>query len=187
MIRPPAVAGTFYPADSNELQGLLARLVDQGRTTENEATAIMVPHAGYVYSGAVAGAVYQSVRLPKRHLILCPNHSGQGAEFSAYLHGAWDTPLGRVEIDTDLAERLAGAFPKLQHDPKAHEREHSLEVQLPFLQHLVGEFRFVPLCVASHKLSDLVALGEVIARVVEGASAVGTGDMLEQGPVVERG
>lgn len=167
MIRPPAVAGAFYPADHRELQGLLAKLADPSRAAAHEATAVMVPHAGYIYSGAVAGAVYQSIRLPQRYLILCPNHTGQGAEFAAYLHGSWDTPLGRVEVDTDLAESLASEFPKLKHDPSAHEREHSLEVQLPFLQHLAGEIRFVPLCVASHNLSELVALGEAIARVVE--------------------
>ncbi|TDI12396.1 MAG: AmmeMemoRadiSam system protein B [Acidobacteria bacterium] len=164
MIRPPAVAGSFYPQDSGELTGLLQQLTRQGDSGPGTiATAVMVPHAGYVYSGAVAGAVFTAVQLPRRYVILCPNHHGRGAPFSAYLHGEWATPLGQVAVDEELAGALASRFPRLRHDPVAHEREHSLEVQLPFLQHLLGEFRFVPICVASHDLDDLLELGEALA------------------------
>jgi AmmeMemoRadiSam system protein B len=169
MIRPPAVAGSFYPEDASELESLLARLVPAKRG-DADAVALMAPHAGYVYSGEVAGAVYSSVRLPRRHIILCPNHSGRGAPFAAYLEGEWETPLGRVPVDAELASALAARFPDLEHDTAAHSREHSLEVQLPFLQHLLPEFRFVPVCVGSHRLEDLLRLGEALAGAVRDAA-----------------
>jgi AmmeMemoRadiSam system protein B len=168
MIRPPAVAGSFYPADVGELRGLLQEFAGSPGGSSS-AVAVMAPHAGYIYSGSVAGAVYTAVELPRRHVILCPNHFGRGAAFSAYLHGEWETPLGRVPVDEELARELAAGFPALVHDPTAHQREHSLEVQLPFLQHLLDEFRFVPICVASHRLEELLALGEALASAVRSA------------------
>lgn len=190
MIRPPAVAGSFYPQDSNELTGLLQQLTQRNDTEETTvATAVMVPHAGYIYSGAVAGTVFATVRLPRLVVILCPNHHGHGAPFSAYLRGRWATPLGDVAVDARLAEALARRFPRLLHDPAAHQQEHSLEVQLPFLQHLLGEFRFVPVCVASHDLDDLLELGEALAAamasVEEPTMLVISSDMSHYLPVEE--
>jgi AmmeMemoRadiSam system protein B len=167
MIRPPAVAGTFYPDDVTALTGMLREMTSSSVEATEPATAVMVPHAGYIYSGAVAGAVYTAVRLPRRFVILCPNHRAQGEPFGAYLHGEWETPLGRVPVDGELAADLASRFPQLRHDPRAHEREHSLEVQIPFLQHLLDDIRFVPICIASHKLDELLSLGEALAGALE--------------------
>jgi AmmeMemoRadiSam system protein B len=168
MIRSPAVAGSFYPADADQLSAGLRKYAVVPETP-SEAIAVLAPHAGYIYSGKVAGAVYGAVRLPRRHIILCPNHFGRGAPFALYTHGEWETPLGRIPVDEELAGRLTESFPPLRHDPAAHAREHSLEVQLPFLQHLLDEFRFVPICIASHKLEDLLALGQALAAAVKAA------------------
>jgi hypothetical protein len=165
MIRPPAVSGSFYPSRPDELRALLAEMTAPAGAAR-EAIAVLVPHAGYIYSGAVAGRVYASVRLPRRYVILCPNHTGWGTPLSINLGGSWRTPLGEVPVDAELAADLAGRCGLLRDDARAHAREHSLEVQLPFLQHLAGEFRFVPVCVGTHDLPALLEFGEAIAGAV---------------------
>jgi AmmeMemoRadiSam system protein B/AmmeMemoRadiSam system protein A len=161
MIRPPAVAGTFYPGDAAELRRMLEDLIPQGGGAES-AVAVMVPHAGYIYSGGVAGEVFAAVKLPRRHFILCPNHSGLGTPFAAFLEGSWETPLGQVAVDTELASWLAERFPEIRHDPAAHRREHSLEVQLPFLQSMLGEFSLLPLAVGDARPQEV---REVLERI----------------------
>src|ERR1700758_2441582 len=112
MIRPPAVAGHFYPSNPNELaQNVDAFLLP--RAEKNRALGCVVPHAGYVYSGHVAGAVYARLKLPKRYIILCPNHTGMGEPLSINSEGAWLTLLGEAAIDTELAATLKDAFPAL--------------------------------------------------------------------------
>jgi MEMO1 family protein len=169
MIRPAAVAGSFYPAESSELVRLLETCATPG-LERSPAVGVLVPHAGYLYSGAVAGRVYASVSLPRRFVILGPNHTGQGEAFAVYENGHWETPLGTVPVDEPLAAGLLRRYPAARHDPQAHRREHSLEVQIPFLQHLAGDFRFVPLCIGSHRLEELLALGEAIAQVIRDAA-----------------
>ena len=102
------------------------------------ALGVIAPHAGYMYSGAVAGAVYSRVLLPHRIIILCPNHTGMGAPISVMTHGAWCTPLGDVPVDAEIAEALLAENSGLEEDVEAHRFEHAIEVQLPFLQHHVG-------------------------------------------------
>jgi AmmeMemoRadiSam system protein B len=170
-IRPPAVAGRFYPGRPESL----ARQVDQYFGDEQAkiegALGCVVPHAGYIYSGQVAGAVFG--RLPKRptYIILGPNHTGRGAPLAIMSSGEWLTPLGRVPIDSALARLLRRSCHLLTEDAEAHEDEHSLEVQLPFLQRSVGEFKFVPIVIGVGGYSALESLGHGIAQAV-GTAAV---------------
>jgi hypothetical protein len=185
VIRPPAFSGSFYPADPGALRREIDDLLARGRAPEREtgpsrqeaedggrapeeAAALLAPHAGYVYSGGVAGKTYALARLPSRLVLLGPNHTGRGAPFALYDAGEWQTPLGRVAVDAELARRLLEACPLLEADAEAHRREHALEVQLPFLQVRVPNLRFVPVCVGSPRLADLQGLGEALARVLDG-------------------
>ncbi len=119
-----------------------------------------------MYSGHVAAAFYGLAELPKRYIILCPNHTGLGHFAAINRQGEWRTPLGSVPIDTPLADALMSRSRILGDDWKAHAREHSLEVQLPFLQRLVGEFTFVPICLAAPRYAFCEEIGKAIADVV---------------------
>jgi AmmeMemoRadiSam system protein B len=164
MLREPAVAGQFYSGDRATLLQDVRSLI-QTRENPLDARAIVVPHAGYIYSGAVAGLVYGSIRLSKRFIFLGPNHTGLGVPFSIYPAGQWRTPLGLASIDVDLNERLLRESPLLREDRLAHLREHCLEVQIPFLQTLVPDFKFSAICVGTGDSSLLQQLGHAIARV----------------------
>lgn len=168
MIRLPAVAGQFYPANPRELSSLIHRyLKDNGEPEKVRARACLVPHAGYIYSGYVAGAVFSRIAIPRSVIVLGVRHRRIGEELAIVSQGAWRTPLGDVSIDRALALRLRAACPLLQEDQIAHSREHSLEVQIPFLQVLQPEFSFVPVAVGSTKFDELVEIGEAIAEVME--------------------
>ena len=168
MNRQPAVAGYFYPGEKHLLEKELQDLIPQGRTP-SPALAILVPHAGYIYSGAVAGEVYSSVELPDTFIILCPNHTGRGSDFDLWSEGEWKTPLGSVKVEADLCRRLMQEFPRAEADGTAHFREHSLEVQIPFLQHLRGDISIVPLCIRSWNFPYLEELGHAMARIIREA------------------
>jgi hypothetical protein len=148
----------------------LRRQLDQYLGNEPEkiegALGCVVPHAGYMYSGHVAGAVFG--RLPRRstYIMLCPNHTGRGAPLAIMSSGEWLTPLGRVPVDSAMARLLRQACHLLMEDAEAHEDEHSLEVQLPFLQRSVGEFNFVPIAIGVGGYSALETLGHSIAQAV---------------------
>jgi len=170
MIRPPAVAGRFYSSDPVEL----ARDVDgyiHGAGENITALGCVVPHAGYIYSGHVAGAVYSSLQIPHRCILLGPRHYPRGESLAILTEGTWQTPLGEAQIDSALARELAHACPRLREDAVAHESEHSLEVQLPFLQRLVRDFRFVPVVLGTDRYPVLEDLGRAVARVVAAQTA----------------
>ena len=166
MLREPAVAGRFYPADAAVLRGDLHSYLSPHHQLIS-AIACMAPHAGYIYSGAVAGAVFSRIAIPSRCIILCPNHTGRGHPLSLMSEGAWRTPLGDVNIDNKLAENLLQAFPALTSDPEAHRLEHAIEVELPFLQVIRPEITFVPIAVGTSRLVLLEKLGEAIAHVIQ--------------------
>jgi MEMO1 family protein len=167
MLRLPAVAGQFYPANPKELAAQVKRLTQNEQTAEKlRARACLVPHAGYAYSGAVAGAVFATVVLPKKILLLGVRHYPRGEALAILSEGAWRTPLGDVPIDAALAAALRRECPLLREDSVAHSQEHSLEVELPFLQILAPEFSFVPVAVGTLQFDELVATGEGIARVL---------------------
>jgi AmmeMemoRadiSam system protein B len=175
MIRPPLVAGRFYPARKEpllrDLEEYCTPATSSGsalgspREANVRAAACLVPHAGYVYSGGVAGAVYAALDLPRRFVILAPDHFGRGGDFGLHPATAWETPLGRANLDTDLASRLMEAFPDCQIDEAGH-AEHSLEVQLPFLQYLQQEFTFVPIAIGTSDSAKLIAFGEALATLI---------------------
>ncbi len=167
MIRLPAVAGRFYPADAGALTQQVETLAGAADSGEKlRARACLVPHAGYMYSGHVAGAVYGKLALPRRYIILGPRHYPQGEALAILSEGVWQTPLGPAQVDILLAAELKRACPMLREDSVAHRAEHSLEVQLPFLQRLVGEFRFVPIALGTVQFSALAELGRAVADVV---------------------
>lgn len=135
--------------------------------TEKSLTAlgVLVPHAGYVYSGAVAGATYARVQIPPRVLILGPNHTGLGAHVALWPGGAWKTPLGEVPIDAPLTERL-GRSPLIEEDRLAHLREHSLEVQVPFLQARRPDVAIAALCLGRLDVEQALELGNAVAEAI---------------------
>src|SRR5213083_1303480 len=135
MLRLPAVAGRFYPSDPAELTALIHKCTPtKSGEPRIPVRACLVPHAGYIYSGHVAGAVYSLIELPVKILILGVRHYPRGEPVAILSSGAWRTPLGDAPIEAALAESLRAACPLLQEDMEAHRTEHSLEVQLPFLQ-----------------------------------------------------
>jgi AmmeMemoRadiSam system protein B len=164
MSRNPAVAGQFYPGTTKELDRAV-RLYTRDAEEKIRAKGIVVPHAGYVYSGGVAGEVFSTVTIPDRSVIFCPNHTGVGSDAAIMSREAWRMPWGEVPIDGELADRLLAASPLLSEDASAHRGEHSLEVQLPFLRRFREAFRFVPVALRHLSLSDCRALGEAVARI----------------------
>ena len=170
IIRPPAVAGTFYEGTPERLRvqvdGCFAANPPAPPQKERLLGAV-VPHAGLMYSGHVAAACYARAELPKRLIILCPNHTGAGHFAAINREGAWRTPLGDVAIDTPLADALMARTKLLAEDARAHAREHSLEVQLPFLQRLLGDFTFVPICLGAHRYDYAEEIGTAIAEVLK--------------------
>jgi len=170
MLRLPAVAGRFYPSDPAELTALVHKYAKaDSQTKPVRIRACLVPHAGYVYSGHVAGAVFARIILPKRILVLGVRHYPRGESAAILSSGAWRTPLGDAPIDEALAGALRKASPLLREDSVAHSAEHSLEVQLPFLQVLVPGFTFVPVALGTVRFEDLVTVGEALARILETA------------------
>jgi MEMO1 family protein len=166
VLRPPAVAGRFYPSDPAELSRQVAAFAAPTEESPRQAIACVVPHAGYQYSGHVAGAVYARLKLPRRFLLLGPRHFPRGKTQAILSDGAWQTPLGRAEIDSDLARELTHIHPELSEDDVAHQTEHALEVQLPFLQSLSRDFRFVPILLGTRDYAHFESLGRAIAGVL---------------------
>ncbi len=167
-IRQPAVAGRFYPANAQLLRAdvgsYLTPAVDAAPEAKIRALGCVVPHAGYMYSGHVAGAVYRRLEIPRQLVILCPNHTGMGEPLAIMSHGSWRTPLGDVAIDEPLATALKQHMPLLSEDDQAHRVEHALEVQLPFLQVIAPGFQFVPITVGTGNFEVLSALGVAIGN-----------------------
>jgi MEMO1 family protein len=165
MNRIPAVAGRFYPGKSDELR----REVENYTIVAGEkrtAIGVVVPHAGYLYSGAIAGKTFARVLIPRRVIILGPNHHGLGYPAAVYASGTWQTPLGRIPIDESLADAILAGCPGMEADEAAHKFEHSLEVQVPFLQVLAPECSIVPICLGRISRPDLLRFGEDLGQVL---------------------
>jgi len=165
MLRHPAVAGQFYPGNYQELKTLLERLVPQ-QSQKSEALGIVSPHAGYFYSGAIAGKTFSEVRIPSNIIILGPNHHGYGHEAAIYSRGEWETPLGKSAVNSQLVGEILESCDAFATDELAHRFEHSLEVQLPFIQYLAPGASIVPICVGNVSLPTLLRLGEALGEVV---------------------
>lgn len=179
MKRKPAVAGYFYESDENLLRERIkwcyTHPVGPGRIPtklgdKRSIKGLISPHAGYEFSGPVAAFSYLELAedgVPETVLILCPNHTGMGSGLSTMTEGSWLTPLGEVPIDTEFAEKLVSNYPLLDDEPSAHLREHSCEVQLPFLQELGQDFKLVPICMMMQDLETSQELGRAIAATVD--------------------
>jgi len=166
MIRAPAVSGRFYPSDKKKL----ALEIEQYTASDHKKSVVrgcVVPHAGYMYSGHVAGAVYAAIEISARCILLGPRHFPGGEAIAIISEGSWQTPFGNAQIDTELAAQLKQACPLLREDRVAHQREHSLEVQIPFLQQLNANLRFVPVVLATNRYHELEALGHAVAKVIK--------------------
>jgi len=176
-VRPPAVSGRFYPSDPVELRATVATLLADARKavrpSGRPALGVIAPHAGYIYSGPTAAAVFAQAVIPGVVIILAPNHTGiSEAEggVSLWEAGAFRTPLGEVPIDADMAEGLlevSRGVVGVDHD--AHRAEHAVEVELPFLQLLRADVRIVPLVIAWDAWDAARLLGEMVARLVQAA------------------
>ena len=167
MERSPAVAGSFYPADADSLRQSIQGYLGEAAGEPARALALVVPHAGYIYSGRTAGRTYAATRIPDRVVILGPNHTGRGRPAAVWKSGRWLTPLGEVPVDEETAGLLVEKAAILEADTGAHAHEHSLEVQVPFLRYLNRDVRIVPICLADVGLAKLVELGETLADVLD--------------------
>ncbi|MFZ0479095.1 MAG: AmmeMemoRadiSam system protein B [Terriglobales bacterium] len=171
LVRSPAVAGRFYPGRAEELLRDIREYTapddaTPGETTRVSAIGCVVPHAGYVYSGHVAGAVFSRIEIPEHCIILCPNHTGLGVRLATMAATAWRTPLGDVAASTTVASQLLQSFPLLNEDSAAHRAEHAIEVQLPFLQVRQKNLQIVPIAVGTSNFDVLCGLGEALANVI---------------------
>lgn len=162
MLRSAVVAGQFYPGQREKLRENVAALLAKHSAGQN-SIALISPHAGYIYSGAVAGQTFASAIIPEEVILLGPNHHGRGQPVAICSSGVWETPLGQVPVATELATRIQIECPSISEDFVAHRFEHSLEVQLPFLQLLAPEASIVPLCISRMPLEVLLQIGDAIA------------------------
>jgi AmmeMemoRadiSam system protein B/AmmeMemoRadiSam system protein A len=167
MTRQAVVAGQFYPAQAAKLSEMIRGMVDE-KAEKEDVIGLVSPHAGYIYSGPVAGAVISRVRFKDTFIIIGPNHTGMGKPLSIMTEGTWETPLGQVEIDSTLAKKILATSKHLQGDSRAHQHEHSIEVQLPFLQYFKKDIRIVPITIAYADPAIYKELGKEIAQAVKG-------------------
>jgi AmmeMemoRadiSam system protein B len=170
MLRSAVVSGQFYPGQRESLLATLGSLV-VADAREKPAIAVMSPHAGYIYSGGVAGKTFSSVPIPDQVVILGPNHHGRGHNAAVYVNGAWETPLGQTTIASGLARRILTECTMTAEDSVAHRFEHSLEVQLPFLQFRAPHVSIVPICISRMPLELLLQLGDGLARAIQASDS----------------
>ena len=166
MIRNPVGAGQFYPGASSRLKAIIETFIDE-KVAKEEVIGIVSPHAGYIYSGSVAGAVMSKIKFKDTFIIMGPNHTGLGKPISIMTQGTWKTPLGEVEIDSELGRQILATSGHLQEDDVAHQYEHSIEVQLPFLQYLKPNIRIVPVVLASATGATYKEIGKEIAKAIK--------------------
>ncbi len=185
--RRPIVAGQFYEGDAEalrlQIKSCFLSNLGPGKLPEvnfhfhpRNVVGLICPHAGYVYSGAVASSGYFELAqdgLPETVVVLGPNHTGYGSGLSLMREGVWQTPLGNVQIDTEIADAILSETSIVDVDETAHRFEHSIEVQLPFLQYLYGDkFKLVPLCFLMQDYDSAVEVGRALAEVLDAHNAV---------------
>ncbi len=165
-IRQPQVAGKFYPSSAQALKNQIEAFIDK-QADKLDIIACMLPHAGYIYSGSVAAQTVSRINIKNKIILLGPNHTGYGAKYSIMPEGTWQTPLGEIKIDSDLAGEILNRSKHLQPDNEAHTYEHSLEVVLPFFQYFKTDFEIVPIVFLSDEFKVLRELGEEIANTIK--------------------
>jgi MEMO1 family protein len=171
MIRRPGVAGSFYPGTKAKLQHELEEYI-RFADTKKKVIGLICPHAGYVYSGSCAGKGFGAVEIPNTVIIMGVNHHGFGHPYAIDANDSWNTPLGDVEIDKELREKLAANSEIFDVDSIAGEREHSLEVQVPFIQYINPDAKILPITISSGDPDALVAAGKEIALAIKGNNDV---------------
>ncbi len=192
-VRKPVASGTFYPATPEELReqiewcykhelgpGAVPRVNKLG---PREIVALVVPHAGYIYSGPVAAYAYKQLAedgLFDTAVILGPNHTGYGSPVSVWTENSWETPLGMVNIDEELASKLLGGI--IEAGETAHIYEHSIEVQLPWLQHLYGKLKIVPVTMLAQDIETAREVGKAISKVADNIIIVASSDFTHYEP-----
>jgi AmmeMemoRadiSam system protein B len=168
MIRQPAVADQFYPGNKLRLAQTVAALTPEFAAGEKiKALAVIVPHAGYVYSGRTAAATFARVKIPENVIILGPNHHGRGAGLAIMSRGSWAMPMGEVPLNATLSELIKAKNPAVTEDAEAHRFEHSLEVQVPFLQAAQAHLSISPLAVGQLSLNQAREAGHSLAAAIE--------------------
>lgn len=164
MIREPVASGQFYPKNRQQLLESIEKCVCGLKTKKSYALGVILPHAGYYYSGKVAITTAAAVLPKKRIVMLGPNHTGEGAQFGLWEKGAWITPLGTIPIDEELTAAILRAGTYIRPDCRSHENEHSLEVELPILKYFFSEFKFAPLAC---KIASITAYREVADQITQ--------------------
>ncbi|MGH8104068.1 MAG: AmmeMemoRadiSam system protein B [bacterium] len=164
-IRLPAVAGLFYPSDRKELDGMLASLLSDDAGPQ-AVKAVVAPHAGYKYSGAVAGQVFARIEIPERVAILGPNHRGIGPDFAVFPPGVWKTPIGDATIDERLTRQLLDGIQRARSDESAHLEEHSVEVEVNFMLKRRPDVRLACVVVGDLTLAQAQEVGDQLASAV---------------------
>lgn len=163
------MAGYFYPQKEKDLRKMIGKMVDPEKRRV-KSIGVVSPHAGFIYSGPVAGAVFSSVYLPQRFVIVGPSHRSVESRFGIMLEGIWETPLGDVSVDSDLAGLIKAHSGLISQDDSAHLHEHSLEVQLPFIQYFKKNITIVPICIAYYaSFEELEELGKAISEGIRGS------------------
>lgn len=182
MIREAAFAGPmrFYAGTRESLTKQIERYIVPDAAKET-ALGVLSPHAGYDYSGPVAGELWSRIVVPETIVILAPSHHGVGARFAVWPEGSWVTPLGEVRVDQEVTDAILDRCPLVRRDPSAHYDEHSVEVQVPFAQYFRRDVKLVALVIAEHRLELLQQLGEALACVIgeagRGVLVVASSDM----------
>jgi AmmeMemoRadiSam system protein B len=176
-IRPPAVAGMFYPEKKSTLDQDVAMVLEESREIDlqGEIVGMVVPHAGYVFSGGVAARAYRQIINSKIDVVVvvAPSHCEYFTEISIYDGFAYSTPLGTLPVDKDLAQALADQSPQIVLSEKGHRfEEHALEVQLPFLQKIIEKFNFVPIVMGEHSQDNIQTLANGLAQVLKDKKAL---------------
>ena len=167
MIRNPAVAGQFYSGSKESLVKEVEKLIPASAEKKVDAIGVISPHAGYAYSGSVAGATLSSIKPKPIYVIMGPNHTGLGSPFGLSTSDLWATPLGNVAISKALAEKILKNCPQISRDEFAHIQEHSIEVQLPILQILQENFTIVPIVISQGDIEQYRKIGQAIAKSIK--------------------
>lgn len=166
MNRNPSVAHQFYPGNPSILKEMVKGFIAEDEK-KGDVLGVISPHAGYIYSGKVAGKVYSRVNIPNNIILLGPNHTGMGERVSIFSSGSWRMPFGDIEINEDLARLIIEHIQDAREDTMAHSREHSLEVQLPFLQYLNPRVKIVPITLMHIDLKGCLEMGKGLAGAVK--------------------
>ncbi len=181
MDRPPSVSGFFYPSERRELEKMLDDFYTKVPEPEGcpDPLGVVVPHAGFIYSGLTAMHSYKALRKSgkRRIVIIGPNHSSSPPYAAVYPEGAWTTPLGSVSIDSHLSENIARGCTRVKIDERAHSVEHSVEVQIPFLQYVLGDFSFSPIVLGDQSESTATEIGDALNELGEDVLIVASSDL----------